>query len=260
MIKSIPVIGTAVVNIPFWVQRLITSVDYPTDNFVIFNNNGRGEITQDLDNMVKISHPFIKKITVCHMPANIGCSGAWNMIIKCYMNAPFWIICNHDVAFTPGFLQEMLTKAEDPEVGMVHAAPGDFANVGSFELFLLKDWVVEKFGLFDENLYPAYCEDADYIMKLNNNGIKRVYGVNKPYYHGAGTNYYETGMQTKRGEPGLWEKLDYANVTNFEYMNKKWSEGWRQMCPWKFPFNNSEIPWNITNYDLSYVRKKYLGF
>jgi len=258
--NSIPVIGTAVVNLPHWVQRLISSVDYPTDNFVIFDNNGRGQITEDIDNMAKISHPFIKKITVCHMPANIGCSGAWNMIIKCYMNSPYWIICNHDVEFTPGFLDEMVTKAQDPEVGMVHATRGDFENVGSFELFLLKDWVVQKIGLFDENLYPAYGEDADYIMKLNNLKIKRVYGISKPYYHGGGTNYYETGQQTKRGEEGLWDKLNLVNETNFEYLTKKWGIGWRTMCPWLYPFNNENIPMTATSYDLEFARRKHLGF
>ena len=39
----IPVIGTAVMKNPYWVERLYKSIDYPVDNFVIFNNNGKDD-------------------------------------------------------------------------------------------------------------------------------------------------------------------------------------------------------------------------
>ena len=50
---KIPVIGTAIVNGVHWLQRLLDSVDYPVENFVIFNNNGKGEITEELDKIVQ---------------------------------------------------------------------------------------------------------------------------------------------------------------------------------------------------------------
>ncbi len=34
----IPVIGTAVMKNPHWVKRLYESIDYPVENFIIFNN------------------------------------------------------------------------------------------------------------------------------------------------------------------------------------------------------------------------------
>jgi len=260
MNTSIPVIGTAIVNGPHWIQKLIDSVDYPTDTLVIFDNNGRGQLIEELDNIAKIPHPYIKNIIVTHMPANVGCSGAWNLIIKCFMNAPYWIICNHDIEFTPGFLDEMMEKASDPEVGIVHSSPGDFPEVGSWELFLIKDWVVQKYGLFDENLYPAYGEDADYIMRLKHNPIKRVMGLDHVYYHGGGTDYYKTGAQTKRCDEALWNRINEVNIINFEYLTKKWGVHWRTMWPWHYPFNNPEFPLTTTSYDLEYVRRKHLGF
>ena len=83
---KIPVIGTAIVNGVHWLQRLLDSVDYPVENFVVFNNNGKGEITEELDKIANTSHPLIDKITVCHLPANIGLPGVFNMVIKCYLN------------------------------------------------------------------------------------------------------------------------------------------------------------------------------
>ena len=101
---SIPVIGTATVNAPHWVYRLFYSIDYPVDTFVVFNNNGRGEITEELDLLTKVPHKYIKEVKICHLPHNIGCSGYWNLLIKCYMMCPYWLIVNHDIMFTPGYL------------------------------------------------------------------------------------------------------------------------------------------------------------
>ena len=77
------------------------------------------------------------------MPANVGCAGAWNLIIKCYMLAPYWIIANDDVAFGPGLLAEMVERINgDPVVGMIHPNAGDF-GVGAWDLFLIRENVVK---------------------------------------------------------------------------------------------------------------------
>lgn len=260
--SSIPVIGCAVVNSSFWVSRLLMSVDFPVDNFVIVNNNGRGELDQELDALKSIRHKFVKKITVTHLPANIGCSGAWNLIIKCYMMSPYWIIVNDDVAFGPGLLKEMHDLVnKDPYLGMIHPNKGDF-NLGSWDLFLIRDFIVQQFGLFDENLYPAYCEDADYIMRFIHNPIKKVVGLESMFYHGLGKNteYYTHGSQTEKSEPHLAEKLDYINNENIDYLTTKWGEGWRVCNPNPVPFEGKSVPVEYTTYDLKFVRKKHLGF
>lgn len=258
---SIPLIGTAVVNSSFWVTRLLMSVDYPVDEFVIINNNGKGELDDDLDLLKKIKHNFIKKITVCHMPRNIGVSGAWNLIIKCYMNCPYWIIVNDDVSFGYGLLEEMNSYAQDNEIGLIHGNPGDF-NVGSWDLFLIRDWVVKDFGLFDENFYPAYCEDADYIMRFIHRPIKKITSLESNYYHGLGNKdqYYECGSQTTRTDPGLKQRLEEINQQNFSYMYEKWGEGWRYCNPSKNPYGEKNYPITYTSYNLDYVRSKNLGF
>lgn len=258
--NKIPVIGAPVVNSSFWIARLLMSVDYPVENFVIINNNGRGELDEDLDRLAKIDHKYIDKIKVVHMPANIGCAGAWNLIIKCYMNAPYWIITNDDVAFKPGLLQNMVDHIEtDPILGMIHPNKGDF-NLGAWDLFLIRDIIVQQFGLFDENTYPAYCEDADYIMRTAHRPIRKLVGLEPGYLHGPddSSEYYKSGSQTQKTEPELEEKLSNANNLNIEYLTNKWTSGWRYMQPAKNPFES--MPINITTYDLNFVRSKYLGF
>ena len=127
-------------------------------------------------------------------------------------------------------------------------------------MFLIKDWVVQQYGLFDENLYPAYCEDADYLMRFRHRPLKRILGLDKVYYHGLGTDYYSHGSQTKKSNQKLELKLNEVNEINFEYMNKKWGEGWRYVNPYKTPLNIEDIPLSYTSYDLEFVRKKHLGF
>jgi len=254
---SIPVIGTATVNAPHWVYRLFYSIDYPVDTFVVFNNNGRGEITEELDLLTKVPHKYIKEVKICHLPHNIGCSGYWNLLIKCYMMCPYWLIVNHDIMFTPGYLERMVSYAEDAETGIVHGENGSWDN------FLIKDWVVQRFGLFDENLSPAYCEDMDYGMRFKHLELKRHMSVGLPYFHGETSGDYADGSQTWRSEPALAEKIHYAHEMNKQYLHAKWSPAWQGHVEgevYKTPFNNPSIPLDFTTYDLHFVRSKNLGF
>jgi len=254
---TIPVIGTACVNAPHWVYRLLYSIDYPVDTFVVFNNNGRGQITEQLSLLESVPHKYVKNIVVCHMPANIGCSGYWNLIIKCFMMCPYWVIVNHDIMFTPGFLERMVAHAQDSEIGMVHG------ENGGWDVFLLKDWVVQQFGLFDENLYPGYCEDMDYGMRFKHKDIKRCLSVGVPYYHGETSGDYADGSQTWRSEPELAEKIHIAHEMNKTYLHAKWNPAWQAHVDgdvYVSPFNNPNLPLDFTTYDLHFVRRKNLGF
>jgi len=259
---TIPVIGTAVVNNPYWVKKLYMSIDYPVDNFLIINNNGRGEIDDELDILKEINHEYVKNIKICHLPSNIGCGGAWNLIIKCHMHSSYWIIVNDDVSFDTGCLEEMHTTiTNDPDIGIIHGNVGDH-SVGSWDLFLISDHTVQNFGLFDENLYPAYCEDADYLMRVIHRPVKRIIGLKSNYFHGDGNKnqYYTHGRQTQKSEPELESKLTVVNQLNIEYLTEKWGPGWRMCDPNCIPFKEDAQFISTTTYDLKFVRQKNLGF
>ncbi len=268
--NSIPVIGVPIVNGFNWLLRLVNSIDYPVDNLLIINNNGKGELSDDLNNLNNMNHPFIGKIHILNMPSNIGVASSWNLIIKTFLMKPYWVICNHDIAFSPGLLSELHQKAKDDSVDLIHGSGGDFGD-GSYDFFLIKDSTIQTIGLFDENCYPAYCEDIDYIMRITrwnwnnpNNNLKRIPNLEAPYYHGDNLstdhNYYEGASQTKKQNNELNQKLDIVNLVNFEYMNQKWGPGWRVTNPSYYPMNIQEMPITYTSFDLGFVRKKYLGF
>jgi GT2 family glycosyltransferase len=259
----IPVIGIPILNGTHWLQRLIFSIDYPVNNVVIFNN-GNKEIIEELNNLTKINHPYINNITICHLPSNLGVSAVWNLIIKSYNTSPYWVISNHDIAFTPGLLKEMYEKAQNEEIGMVHIDRGDY-DLGAYACFLIKDWVIQKIGLFDENLSPAYCEDIDYILRIirynwdNGELIKKDW-TNLPHYHGYSLsneeNYYiKGGSQTKKQNEDLTKKLNKINIINREYIKQKWGSNWEQY-PQKYPMGIENIPITYTSYDLEFIRTK----
>jgi hypothetical protein len=254
--NSIPIIGVPIVNGVHWLKRLIESIDYPVDEVCVINNNGRGELDDELFQLSQTKYDFIGKITICTLPSNIGCAGAWNLIIKSYLLKPYWVICNHDIAFTPGYLKEMALKANDAETGMV------FSEHQEWCLFLLKDWVVQQCGLFDENFYPAYCEDIDYAIRIQSLDIK-CDNVMLPYLHGD-KGYKESGSQTWRTDMSLYPKIEHAHNMNHEYMAQKWGNEWKekewQFTPNKHPFDNEGLPISTTTYDIGFLRQKHFGF
>lgn len=254
----IPVLGAPIIKNPQWITRLYYSIDYPVNNFIIINNNGTGEIYNQLEALKSINHSYVNNLHIVHLPGNIGVGGAWNLIIKSMLMSPYWLITNDDIAFPSGMLEQFHKKAISSDYGMIHGQLGDFNN-GAFDLFLIKDWVIQKFGLFDENLYPAYCEDADYIMRMANDK-NIITSLNTKYLHGTGMSdeYYTHGSQTKKSSSALSARLSDINEINFEYMTDKWGIGWRMTDPYKFPYNIPEIPLTYTSFDLGYARRKFI--
>lgn len=258
----IPVMGVPIVNGVHWLKKLVDSIDYPINHFVIFNNNGRGHITKELDELSHTYNKYIKNFKVCHLPSNLGCAASWNLIIKSYVTAPYWVICNSDISFYPGTLEKLVnTVLFDSEVGIIHAS-SNLPIVGSWEAFLIRDFVIQKYGLFDENLYPAYCEDFDYLLRIiaDNNNVKRIILENK-LIRGDSESYEEGGSQTWKVEINLKNSIDNAHELNKEYMKSKWGNDWRDLTLNKeSPFGNNNLPISYTTYDLDFIRQKYMGF
>ena len=265
----IPILGIPIVNGFHWLQRLIDSIDFPIDTVVILNNNSDDtELTNNLEQLQQNNNNAnINQIKICNLPGNIGVAASWNLMIKANINSPYWLICNNDIAFTPGLLLEFYNQAQHTDIGIAHGSGGDFGD-GGYDLFLIKDWVVQEIGLFDENLYPAYCEDADYIMRIHNyrkNKNLHTVCLNIPYYHGDKLSsdpncYLESGRQTGRQKQGLMERLDQINIQNFEYMNNKWGNSWRITNPQEFALNIQNMPLTYTSYDLNFCRSKFIDF
>ena len=266
-VKSIPVMGALVCTTTKWIEKQLKSIDYPIENFIIINNN-TDYLSEQLDKIVSKGHKFITNLKVYHMPYNLGCAEGWNMIIKSFVHSPYWVITNDDVSFTTGFLEELHHKSlENTDAGLIHGKPcylKYLEKMGSFDLFLIRDWVIKDHGLFDINYYPAYYEDFDYMLRILNKPVKIINKLEHKYYHGDTYDYNISGKNTMKYSDKLSNKLINIKYKNFYYFKKKWniypefisSENIKNI--YQYPFNKSQNSISFTKFNLDFIREKQI--
>ena len=152
----IPVLGIPTMTRHDLAQRCIDSIDYPVEKLLIVNNDG--------DDWEPRLNPFVREYHQVCLPTNFGCAGAWNMVIKCYPFAPFWLIASDDTYFTPGAL-ELIDAEADPN-GFQHLSVEPL-----WAAFVIGEGAVRKAGLASELFHPVYFEDNDWQRRLEAAGV-----------------------------------------------------------------------------------------
>jgi GT2 family glycosyltransferase len=264
---ALVVVGVLVCTTTKWIKKQLASIDYPIENYIIINNNAKC-LAHELDIIVSKKHKFIKNMSVYHMPYNLGCAEGWNTIIKSFLFSPYWVILNDDVSFMPGFLEELHNSTENnKDAGFIHGKPCCLPylyNFGSFDMFLIRDWVVKEYGLFDINYYPAYFEDFDYIMRLYNKPIKIINTLTHGYLHGDTTDYNISGSNTQKASDDLFIRMTNSRYKNLDYFVKKWNiypeyiTDENHSFIFKYPFNNVNNSLSFNSFDFEFRKSKYL--
>lgn len=143
----IPVLIIPVLNRYDLLDRALDTIDYPVDNILIINNGK------------EVYEPKRKDLNlrILDMPSNFGVAGSWNLGIKCYPHVPYWVFSSADIGFGEGSLAKFAQ----------YSSPGKFVKSNaSYSCYSLGESIVEKIGLFDEYIYPAYYEDNDYDDRM----------------------------------------------------------------------------------------------
>ena len=265
--KALAVVGVLVCTTTKWIKKQLESIDYPIINYIIINNNADC-LADELDTIVSKKHPFIENMKVYHMPYNLGCADGWNTIIKSFLFSPYWVIVNDDVSFMPGLLEELHDCYENnKDAGLIHAKPcfiPYLTKFGSYDMFLIRDWVVKEYGLFDVNYYPAYFEDFDYMMRLLNKPIKIINSLNRSYLHGDTCDYNISGSNTQKASDELYIRMKNSLYKNLTYFVKKWNiypeciNCNNYSSIYKYPFNNPNNSVSFTDFDFDFRKSKYL--
>lgn len=265
---AIPLLGCLVCTGTTHLRNLIQSVDFKVDTFIVINNNS--ELLKDeLEIMATKEYKFIKHFKVYHMPYNLGCAHGWNMIIQSHVFAPYWIISNDDIVYEPGLLEEYYNLAKNNEnVGMIHSKAMnevDFEKFGTFELFLIKDWVIRSHGFFDPTFYPAYSEDIDYCLRILNKPIEIINKTEKTYDSvSTGDDYIMKGSTSMQQNSSTKIDLVYARYENHYKINKKWNiwheteDTYKKM--FKHPYNDPSKDISYISYDIDEIRDKWVDF
>jgi GT2 family glycosyltransferase len=148
----IPVLGVPILNRPDLLDKMLASIDVPVGRTVIVDN---GEVVDSRD-----------RATVICPGHNLGVAASWNLVIRTTPDAPWWAMVNFDLVFAPGDLAR-LAEHMDASIGPL----GMVALLGTFSAFGIDRAAIDRAGLFDENLYPAYMEDNDFDYRCRLAGV-----------------------------------------------------------------------------------------
>ena len=195
----IPAVIIPVLNRFDLLEECISSIDCEVEHLLIVDNSGQYSMPSGLYN---------GKSTVLNMPANLGVAGSWNLGIKSFPFAPYWVIASNDIKYAPGQLQKLANESS-PDVLIKTSQAWSSFSIGSN--------VVKTVGLFDENYHPAYYEDNDYETRMDRLGLRGslVSADINVIAYGAAT--------TIQDSQELFNRNIATNESNYQYWQDKFN-------------------------------------
>lgn len=145
-------------------QRMVDSIDIPLDLLVLDNG----------DALKELRIPEWITARVLHLPSNQGVAGSWNLGIKLLPFETVWFFSSADTQYKPGSLAK-LAEAKPDEITLNASFP-------YWQTFAIGEDVVRRIGLFDENIFPIYFEDNDYMKRAEEAGVKITH-IDAPVHH-----------------------------------------------------------------------------
>jgi GT2 family glycosyltransferase len=110
---SIPVMIIPILNRYDLLENMLESINYPIDNILIIDNGGSFKTDKD--------------VKVLNMPANLGLSAAWNLGIKCYPHAKYWLFASADTTWGESSLKEIDDLSGSDKLVLTNDAYGCFS-------------------------------------------------------------------------------------------------------------------------------------
>ena len=196
----IPVLIIPILNRYDLLDLALASIDYPIEEILIINN-GEEKYESKREDL---------NVRVLNLPSNLGVAGSWNLGIKLYPDAQYWMFSSADTAFTPETL---------PMFKELSNSDRFVKSVESYSCFTLGENIVKRVGLFDEYIYPAYYEDNDYDDRMVLSGFG-------DYILCPGIQVDDSGgSQTIKSDQKLMNRNRETFLKNGEYYKNKKATG-----------------------------------
>jgi GT2 family glycosyltransferase len=205
-VGAIPVLIYPVINRFDLLRKSLAAIDHPIDEILIINNS-----KDDINTFGLVEEFPHLNLRILDLPSNLGCSGSWNLGIKLYPHAPYWIFGSADTSPNPGTLREFAAQSKSDRAVFIQGV--------QFSLFSIGEDIVAKTGLFDEYIYPAYYEDEDYTDRFYLDGFK---------IHLLSSVSADTGgvSQTIKSDNTFqWINDNISHIANREYFDNKKTTG-----------------------------------
>lgn len=203
-------IGVPVLNRGDLLARLVESIDLEAEVLIVVNRIGPvDESVAAAVAALEQGAPGPLRVEVQRVEGNLGVAGSWNRMIE-HFGGDCWIV-NSDIAFTPGVLAEAMARvAAAPEI--VHH------HLWSMACFYVTADFPRTLGWFDENFYPAYCEDQEMDLRTEQLGMRKRTrtGLDRERVeHG--------GSQTLRSAPSpVRQFIGEGHVRAARYLERRW--------------------------------------
>lgn len=176
--------------------------------------------------------------------ANRGLSRTWNdAILAGYdAGAHVVIVTNDDICFSPGDLDRLAERAADSRDSYIVSSAGYHERLGrqipslGYSCFAINPVALTMIGCFDENFFPAYCEDQDYARRAGLAGLSEENCSDTMVRHGgSSTIFADTAL---RGDNAV------TQAHNLAYYRRKWG-GLAGEETHDRPFGDPRIPLRI---------------
>jgi hypothetical protein len=152
------------------------------------------------------------------------------------------VVANDDITFGPGDLDRLCrTAVEHPEAYIVscagpHDGFGTWLPSHGYACFVLNPVALAVLGCFDENFFPAYCEDQDYARRAALASLQEA--------NCSDTAVRHTGSATIGNDPLLRAETDRTHEANRAYYRRKWGGGAGRER-WRQPFGDADLSLRI---------------
>lgn len=213
----LPNLTVPVLNRYDLLQGMLDSIDYPVQHLLVIDNG------QNHHGGFRKPKP-VEKLTVLDMPSNFGVAASWNLGIKSFRHDPVFFFASNDMRFEPGALQVLHETATKDALTLAETFP-------HFHTFGVGEDVVRTVGLFDENIYPAFEEDIEFLGRLRKPEIPVVYVPVKTVHANSSTihsdvKYRDANIVTHPANRDYRERKEAGLI---QLVEPRWSlDRWRR--------------------------------
>lgn len=169
---------------------------------------------------------------VVRFPKNMGVAAAWNAILKSSGDAPYFLVMNSDVAFREESMDELVSELQvrlgsgrGADALLMFGFDTPHGVEHGFVAFAIARQAIEVAGLFDENIFPAYFEDDEYVHRLGlaGLGVGRV-GADTVVHGEEGAHEYSSGTMKATKDGDTFRDMSRRAANNL-YVARKWGLG-----------------------------------
>lgn len=214
--SSIPCVVVPSLNAPHLIQRLIASIDFPIETLLFVHNFDAKQPNREVSRVIQnAKSPFVSNLAVHDFSENVGVAGAWNFGVMARPECTYSLLVNSDVSFANQTLRKIAFAMNDRQFDCKIVTFG----IG-WSAFAMPKKTFHTLGPFDENLWPAYSEDCDYVKRLKQqNCALENLGERNWFSHFGSASWKTSGRNTR-----YFKQISHAGkfFNNFDYMEKKW--------------------------------------